>query len=350
MKDPQDILAAVQEIASQPDAYPEGRYLLEIVETAVNLIKDRPERGDLKMVNQAFRELREAFSVFQHYRRIRKVSVFGSARTPETAAEYHNARDFANRMTKSGWMVITGAGPGIMAAAQTGAGRSRSFGVNIRLPFEQRANKEIDNDPKLVLFKYFFTRKVVFVKETDAIALFPGGFGTHDEAFESITLVQTGKSQLLPIVCIDREDGSYWAEWRKYVETHLLGGGYIGEHDLNLVQVVNNIDDAADIIDRFYWSYHSARIVNGRMILRLKTPVEDELLQRLNDEFSDILTKGKIEHAECHRWEERDEPETVRLHRLGMWFDRRSFGRLRAMVDLLNDSAKGQPVSPTART
>ncbi len=337
--DAESLLKSVEEILSDRETYPEGKYLADFIETAVTFVKDRPERGDLRMLRQAFKELRYAFRVFAPYRRVRKVSVFGSARTPEGAKEYEDAHAFATMMTRLGWMVITGAGPGIMQAAQGGAGRSRSFGVNIRLPFEQRANPVIHDDPKLVTFKYFFTRKVVFVKETDAIALFPGGFGTHDEAFESMTLVQTGKTEPLPIVCVESEGGSYWQEWREYVERHLLGGGYISPEDLDLVELAHGVDEATAKIERFYRIYHSARFVRGKLVLRLQAPVADDVLDRINTEFVDILAEGRFERAECDPLEARDEPETAGLARLRFAFNRRSCGRLRQLVNLLNESA-----------
>jgi len=238
-------------------------------------------------------------------------------------------------MTRAEWMVITGAGGGIMEAAQGGAGRARSFGVNIRLPFEQKANNIIANDHKLINFKYFFTRKLNFVKQTDAIALFPGGFGTHDEGFESLTLVQTGKTDLLPIVFVDKPGGTYWSEWKKYVEDHLRDCGYVDPGDLDLFTVTDDLDVAVNTIQGFYKNYHSLRYIHGRLILRHQIAVSDEFVEKLNDEFSEIVTKGKIERCEVHA-EEENEPETHSLHRLALWFDRRNLSRLRNLIDVLN--------------
>lgn len=333
----EELLAAVREIASQPEAYPEARFVLDIISTGLKFTRDRPERGDLKMLTQAFKELRYGFKVFAPYRSVRKVAVFGSARTPKEEPAYEQAYAFANSMIKIGWMVVTGAGPGIMEAAQGGAGRAKSFGVNIRLPFESEANPVIADDPKLIHFKYFFTRKVVFVKETDAIALFPGGFGTLDEAYESLTLIQTGKSELLPLVFIDHEGSDYWQQWQHHNEKYLRDLGYIDPNDLSLFHLTDSIETATAIIRKFYSNYHSSRYLFERLVLRLHRPVTDALLDELNADFSDILKEGRFERVECHEYEAIDEPETSELHRLGFWFDRKSLGRLRLLVDRLND-------------
>ena len=336
------LLADLEEVIARTANLPEGGVILEMIENVLKLARDGTSRGDWKVLNQSLKELRYAFKVFAPYRRVRKVSIFGSARTPEDAPEYQQARAFANRMTRRGWMVITGAGSGIMEAAQGGAGRARSFGVNIRLPFEQKANTFIARDAKLVHFKYFFTRKLTFLKETDAIALFPGGFGTHDEGFEALTLVQTGKGSLIPIVFIDRPGGSYWREWKGYVEEHLRDRGYIDPDDMNLFHVTDDLDDAVGIIQGFYRNYHSSRFVNSRLILRLREPVSDEILDGLNTRYASILAEGRIERTEVLP-EEENEPETHHLYRVGLWFNRRSAGLLRRMIDELNAPATAAP-------
>lgn len=332
--DPTSILSDLEAFVRSDE--PESRVLLDMIHSMLKMMRDQPDRGDLKMLNQALKELRYAFKVFSPYRDVRKVSVFGSARTPPTAPEFEQATSFANRMAEGGWMVITGAGPGIMEAAQGGAGRARSFGVNIRLPFEQRANRVIDNDSKLVNFKYFFTRKLIFVKETDAIALFPGGFGTHDELFESLTLVQTGKSQPLPIVLIDCCGGSYWKDWEEYIQGHLRERKLVDEQDPSLFEVTEDLDRAVEIIQSFYRNYHSLRFVNDHLIMRLQHPISDEFLDELNCDFSDIVCAGKIERSEVLP-EEENEPETHALHRIGLRFNRRGYARLRQLIDRLNE-------------
>ncbi len=336
MYDLEKLLEDVREIVEQSGEGPEAHFLLDLISTGVKFVRDRPDQGDMKMLNTAFEELRHGFKVFAPYRSIRKVSVFGSARTSEEHQAYKDAHAFATAMTRIGWMVITGAGPGIMEAAQGGAGRDRSFGVNIRLPFEE-ANPVIRNDPKLVSFKHFFTRKVVFVKETDAIVLFPGGFGTHDEAFEALTLVQTGKSQLLPVVFIDSGGGDYWKEWRAYIEKHLCKGNYISPDDFDLFHRTDKFEDAIDIIVGFYRNYHSSNYDFDRLVIRVRNPVSDELLDRLNGEFADILTRGTIERIDGESREGERGSENEGLWRLGLCFDRRSIGRLRRMVDVIND-------------
>lgn len=333
--DPAALAADLQAFAQTSGSHPDLQLILEMIDTSLKCGRDGVARGDLKVLNQVLKELRHAFRVFAPYRRIRKVSIFGSARTPSTAEEYTQARAFANGMTRLGWMAITGAGGGIMEAAQGGAGRARSFGVNIRLPFEQKANPFIASDPKLINFKYFFTRKVMFVKETDAIALFPGGFGTHDEGFESLTLVQTGKSNLLPIVFVDRPGGNYWREWKRYVEDHLCKQGYIDPQDLSLFSVTDQVDEAVRIIESFYRNYHSSRYVNHRLVIRLHDPVSDALLESLNDTFGGIVSEGHIERCGVLP-EEENEPDTHDLHRIALWFNRRNVGRLRQMIDVLN--------------
>lgn len=232
-------------------------------------------------------------------------------------------------------MVITGAGPGIMRACNEGSGRDRSFGINIRLPFEQAANDIINDDPKLVNFKYFFTRKLMFVKEADAIALFPGGFGTHDEGFESLTLVQTGKSRPIPIVFIDAPGGTYWQTWQKYVERHLLDEGMISPADMRLFKVTDDLDEAVHEIEHFYRRYHSSRYVRDLLVIRLNEPLEAEVLQALNEEFADIVAEGRMRQTAALP-EEAGDPELASKPRLVFHFARRAFGRLRMLIDALN--------------
>ncbi len=336
VKDPQDLVAKLQELVENRESYPGSELFLQMFERVFRLVGDETYSADLKMLNHALLELRYAFKVFAPYRSVRKVSVFGSARTGKDRLEYKMANRFSNKVSNRGYMVITGAGPGIMEAAQGGAGRARSFGVNIRLPFESKANEVIENDPKLIHFKYFFTRKVCFLKETDAIVIFPGGFGTHDEAFESLTLVQTGKSHLVPIVFVDRPGGTYWSAWLDYVRTHLRDEGYIDGFDESLFHVTESVEDAVEVVDGFYRNYHSARYVRPLQVIRMNQPVTDSLLERLNREFSDIVVSGKIERLSAALEAEKDEPKTADLHRIAFRFDRKSYGRLRSLIDVLN--------------
>src|SRR5437763_345600 len=239
----------------------------QLKETADKLIRDQANRGDVKLLSTALKELRYAFKVFAPYRQRRKVTVFGSARLAADHPAYAQAVEFSRRMAEARFMVITGAASGIMEAGHVGAGRENSIGVNILLPFEQDANAVIAGDAKLMHLKYFFTRKLLFVKESDAIALFPGGFGTLDEGFEVLTLVQTGKSHLFPIVMVDSPGGGYWGPWQDYVKNVLLKQGMISPEDLALYKVTDSVDEAVDEITRFYRVYHSMRFVKDELVL-----------------------------------------------------------------------------------
>ena len=310
----------------------------EMLETCLKLLRDGARLGDVKLLNAALRELRYAFKVFAPYKDVRKVSVFGSARTKQEAPPSRAAFEFARRITDAGFMVITGAGGGIMHACQEGAGKEQSFGVNIRLPFEQEPNEIISNDPKLLTFRYFFTRKLMFIKEADAVALFPGGFGTHDEAYECLTLVQTGKTRPLPIVFIDAPRGTYWKTWKRYVEDHLLRQRLISPEDMSLFKVTSSVDEAVAEITGFYRVYHSARNVGRHLVIRLSHAIPDALLKMLEREFRDIIVSGGIEQRPALD-EEDDEPEIATLPRLVFHFDRTHFGRLRQLIDRLNAGA-----------
>jgi len=309
--------------------------IVEIIETALRLVRNTPDRGDLKILHTTLTEMRYAFQLFTPYRKVRKVSVFGSARTVLPQAIYDQASEFGQKIVAAGWMVITGAGDGIMRAVQQGAGRRNSFGINILLPFEQEVNEFIDHDPKLATFKYFFTRKLFFVKEADAIVLFPGGFGTHDEGFEVLTLLQTGKSEPMPLVMIDTPEGRYWTRWQEYVQKELRAAELISEEDTHLFCVVHRVDDAVDEITRFYRNYHSLRFVDDRLVLRLQRPLSPTRLAALNDQFADIIEREQIVALEALP-AEANEPDLHDLPRIAFYFNKRSFGRLRQMIDAIN--------------
>lgn len=312
------------------------RLIRSMVETALALGGDGVAVPDLKLVDAALAEIRDALNCFRPYGSSRKVTVFGSARTAPASEDYALARDFSARMAEHDFMVITGAGPGIMQAGNEGAGRDHSFGVNIKLPFEQSANPVIDGDPKLAEFKYFFTRKLFFLKESSAVAMFAGGFGTHDECFETLTLVQTGKSQLVPIVFLDVPKGTYWKTWHQYVQEHLLRKGLISPDDLALYKVTDDMDEAVHEITGFYRVYHSSRAIRGKLVIRTQQPVDDSVLQTLSDEFGDILGNTPIT-ARGPFVEESDEPHLADLPRLLLNFDLRRYGRLRMLIDRLNE-------------
>jgi hypothetical protein len=308
-------------------------YVRQIVVAAIRLLRDAPSRGDLKLTSAALKELVHAFRAFAPYEHVRKVAVFGSARTPVDHPDWRQAHAFAARIVRAGWMVITGAGQGIMGAAQGGAGREASFGVNIRLPFQQLANEVIAGDTKLINFRYFFTRKVVFVRQSHAIALFPGGFGTFDEGLETLTLLQTGKSELVPVVFVDSPGGSYWRDWLEFVKSHLLARDLIDPHDLSLFRVTDRVDEAVGEIVGFYRNYHSSRYVGDRLVIRATEPPRGDELEALNRDFADLLAGGAIEVSPPLPEEGGEAPH---LARVVLRFDRRKVGRLRELVDRLN--------------
>jgi uncharacterized protein (TIGR00730 family) len=316
-----------------------GGYNADLVEdiifNALKLMKDVEDRGDVRVIRTAISELRYAFRLFAPYADKRKVTIFGSARTLPSKQEYQHAVEFARKISQAGYMVITGAGPGIMQAGHEGAGLENSFGANIRLPWEQEANPVIHHDKKLVTFKYFFTRKLTFIRHSDAIVLYPGGFGTLDEGYEAITLMQTGKSRLMPLVLMDRPGGTYWKTWDKNVREHLLRAQLISPDDLHLYHITDDADEAVKIITRFYRNYHSQRYVKDVLIIRLRHAPSESALEGLNQDFGDIITGEKIHVIEATP-EEKDDNDVVDLPRIALGFDRRQYGRLRQLIEVLN--------------
>jgi len=304
-------------------------------QTIERLEADQTARGDLKLLSRTLRELRYAFKVFRPYRRRRKVTIFGSARTISTHPDYIAAESLARQMASHGWMIITGAGGGIMEAGNKGAGRESSMGLNIMLPFEQRANEYIDRDPKLVTLKYFFTRKLMFVKECSAVACAPGGFGTLDEMLETLTLLQTGKQTMMPVVLLDKPGGSYWYDLGQFFEKHLLETRLVSPSDPHLYKITDNVDEAANEILRFYRNYHSMRYIRNMLVFRMAHPITDERLEHINTNFADILVDGKFERTEALP-EEQSEEDIASLSRLIFHFDRRGLGRLRMLIDFIN--------------
>jgi hypothetical protein len=307
----------------------------DIIENALKLLADVKDSGDVRVIRTAVRELRYAFRLFAPYGQVRKVTIFGSSRTLPSRLEYQQAVEFGGKIAQAGFMVITGAGGGIMQAGHEGAGLEMSFGANIRLPWEQAVNPVIREDKKLVTFKYFFTRKLIFIRHSDAIALFPGGFGTMDEGYEALTLMQTGKSQLMPLVLIDRPGGTYWRTWDKHVREQLLGDLLISPDDLNLYQITDDTDQAVKLITRFYRNFHSSRFVKDLFVIRLKHPPTDTALEALNEDFADIVIGPEIKRIEAAP-EEIADGEFVDLPRIGFGFNRRDYGRLRQLIDALN--------------
>jgi len=308
---------------------PHAGFIRDILLTGLKLI-------DVKVINAALKEMRYTAKVFSPYRQVRKVTLFGSARVTQDQPTYRQAHRFAKAIADHGFMVITGAGGGIMEAGHLGAGPDRSFGVNIRLPFEQNANPVIADDPKLISYKYFFTRKLAFIKETDAVVCFPGGFGTHDEGNEALTLVQTGKSETLPIVMVDAPGGDYWRRWLDYVEGSLLADGMISEEDLALFRVTDDVDEAVEEVVRFYRRYHSQRFVGESLMLRVHGAVDHEARARLSAEFADILLGDKQIRRIDPPAEEEVEAEDD-FTRLLLLFNRANYGRLRQLIDRINE-------------
>jgi uncharacterized protein (TIGR00730 family) len=307
----------------------------DIIEQSLKMLSDVQDRGDANMVRTALRELRYAFRLFAPYAQYRKVTIFGSARTQPNKVEYQQAVALGREIADAGWMVITGAGPGIMQAGHEGATPEKSFGVNIRLPWEQNPNPVIEGDKKLITFRYFFTRKLIFIRHSDAIALFPGGFGTMDEGYEALTLMQTGKSQLMPLILVDKPGGTYWKTWDKNIREHLLRNGLISPDDLYLYQITDDVQQAVRWITRFYRNYQSMRFVKDLLVLRLRNPPSPSAIAALNDDFADIIAGEKI-HSIPTTPEEMEDTDHIELPRIAFSFDRRQYGRLRQLIDAVN--------------
>ncbi len=315
-----------------------------IKESADKLAQDQTSRGDLKILSRTLRELRYAFKVFSPYRGRRKATVFGSARTRPHEPAFEQAVAFGKAMAEQKWLVVTGAASGIMEAGHLGAGRENSMGLNIMLPFEQEANPVIAGDPKLVHMKYFFTRKLMFVKECDAVCLLPGGFGTLDEGLEVLTLLQTGKRDMVPVVFLEEPGGSFWADWHEFVKRRLLAGKLISPEDLSLYKLTDKVDEAVAEILQFYRVYHSMRYVRNKLVLRLQAAPSDELMAEINDSFHDILVEDEFRLS--GPLSEEDEPELAHLARLVMRFNRRNLGRLRQLIDRLNAANENELRKP----
>ncbi len=336
-KPPQDpeLKRRIQELIAFKGSGFNEENVADIIENALKLLADVRDTGDVKVIQTALRELRYAFKLFAPYAKARKVTIFGSARTQPTRLEYQQALEFGRKISEAGFMVITGAGGGIMQAGHEGAGPEKSFGANIRLPWEQTANPVIREDKKLVTFKYFFTRKLIFIRHSDAIVLFPGGFGTMDEGYEALTLMQTGKSQLMPLVLVDRPGGTYWKTWDKHVREHLLRDQLISPDDLNLYQITDDTDQAVKIITRFYRNFHSSRFVKDLFIVRLKHAPTDSAIEAMNEDYADIIVGAPIHRIEPTP-EEMADGDNTELPRIAFGFNRRDYGRLRQLYDVLN--------------
>lgn len=324
----------LDQLLTNLSAHPHRSFVQRALAVLLRIAESDTERLNWKILTASLEDLEQGFKRFYPYGHTRKIAIFGSARTSPEQAEYKMAVDFARCMTQSGFMVITGAGGGIMQAGNEGAGRDNSFGLNIRLPFEQGANSAIDGDDKLINFKYFFTRKLFFLKESDAIALFPGGFGTQDEAFETLTLCQTGKYGPVPLVLVDRPGGDYWHSWNDYICRQLKDQGLISPEDPSLYTITDRLDVACQTIKDFYRVFHSSRYVGKQFVIRLKLKLSAAAVEQLNQEFADILVQGEIKQSAALP-EEKD-LSIADLPRLIFYFNQKSLGRLYQLINTIN--------------
>ncbi|QLC74204.1 LOG family protein [Pseudomonas sp. LPB0260] len=332
-----DLTGKVEELTSlavPPDS-PNLSLYREMFITVVRMAQADRNRWDAKIMLQTLREMEHAFSTLEQFKRRRKVTVFGSARTPVDHPVYQLARELGATLARYDLMVVTGAGGGIMAAAHEGAGLENSLGFNITLPFEQGANATVEGSGHLLSFHFFFLRKLFFVKEADALVLCPGGFGTLDEALEVLTLIQTGKSPIVPVVLLDQPGGSYWEEHLAFIEKQVLGHGYILPSDLQLIRLVHSADEAAEEIARFYGNFHSSRWLKGLYVIRLNHPLGEAAMQQLNHDFRDLCKKGEFQQQQPSELEQ-DEPELSHLTRLAFAFNGRDHGRLRELLNFIN--------------
>ncbi|MCA9298638.1 MAG: LOG family protein [Phycisphaerales bacterium] len=323
--------ALIADVGGDPSSF-DGKLVRDLLIASLKLIPDGRDTGELKLMAAALKELRYAYRVFGQYPDPHLVTIFGSARTPADHPDYRAAVEFSRLMAATGWMVITGAGDGIMKAGHEGPGREASFGVAIRLPFETTANDVIAGDEKLIHFRYFFTRKLMFLSQAEAVVLFPGGFGTMDEGYETLTLIQTGKASMIPVVLLEGEGGTYWDEFVVFVRDTLLAKKMISEEDLNLMYHASTPEDAVEHVRRFYRNYHSSRYVRDDLVIRLKGRLKDEDVEALNEEFGVLVKKGRITQCGAYDAEE-DHRE---LHRLAFTHTKHKFGLVRKLIDRIN--------------
>lgn len=320
-----------------------------MLETVLAIDTEQVDRLEMKIADRALQEMTESWTVFNPYRGIPRITMFGSARTPSDDPDYLLAKEFGRRIAEEDWMIMTGAGPGIMEAGIEGAGREKSFGINIDLPFEASANAAILGDPKVIDFKYFFTRKLAFVKEAAAFVLCPGGFGTMDEGFELLTLMQTGKTFPAPVVLLDAPGSTYWSSWIDFIKAELLKGGLISPADLSLFHHTHDVEEAVAHVKKFYSCYHSIRFVGKRLVIRLWRSPSSAELETLTEEFSDIIVSGSIEAISATKSERRDD-DNVELDRIAFHFNRHGFARLQELIWRVNDLGDQQLHQPGVRS
>jgi uncharacterized protein (TIGR00730 family) len=334
-----DVLNEVKNIFTNGDDDLQSILHKEVIINALKCKRDELSTLDLKILSRALAEFRYASRVFRPYKGVRKVSIFGSARTPEDDPCYKMAVKFARMLADNDFMVITGAADGIMKAGNVGAGAKKSFGVNILLPFEQSPNEVILDDPKLITFKYFFTRKLFFLMEAHAVVLFPGGFGTNDEGFETLTLVQTGKAPPMPLILMDLPGGEYWKTWDEFVRKQMLGNGLISPDDTSIYRIYNTAEEAVDWVKFYYSTYHSMRQVRRKLVVRLEKELTDEHVEKLNESFADLIVKGRIEKTYAFP-EEANEPELLDKPRIAFNYNQHNAARLNQMFLQINEFGK----------
>lgn len=323
-----DLLESLGEDTSNRDI------IIRLINEVITIARSKKDRLDLKIMNSALAELNHAFDLFAPYRKIRKLTIFGSARTTPDEVSYQMAKELAGLTAADNWMIVTGGGPGIMAAGISGAGAHKAFGINISLPFE-KPFLEPGGGVKLLEMKYFFTRKLMLMKESDAFASLPGGFGTLDETFELLTLMQTGKAQLAPLVLVEPEGMGYWEALEQFLQSQASARGLISEEDLKLYRICHSVEEAKEEIVQFYANYHSLRWVGDDLILRLLRPPNEAMIDSINERFSSLCSTGKIEATSTHHVEISD-GDNIDLYRLHFKFNRRSYAGLRSLIDFVN--------------
>lgn len=332
-------MALINELVStthwEPDSL-EADLIRQMIQTSLNMTPGSCDTGQLKLMSRALKEMKYAYNIFNQYPGFRRISIFGSARTKEDHPDYAAARAFGAAMASENWMCITGAADGIMKAGLEGAKLSSSFGLSIRLPFETPTNSLIAGDPKMITFRYFFTRKLMFLSHSDAVAAFPGGFGTQDELFEVLTLMQTGKGSIIPVVLLEGEKG-YWEEWEKYMKEHLLARGWISPEDENFYYLAPSVQDAVEHIKKFYSRYHSSRYVRDILVIRLLSPLSEKHIGQLNEEFAGLIANGRIYSTGSFP----EEDDHLQYPRIAFEHNKKHFGTLRKLIDRINELSWG---------
>lgn len=310
----------------------ESDLIFQQIQNSLKMLAEGHDIGQLKLITRSLKEMRYAYRIFNAYGGARRISIFGSSRTPEDHPDYRLAKEFSALMVHEGWMCMTGAANGIMKAGHEGSKKESSFGLSIRLPFESTSNEIIEGDPKLIIFRYFFTRKLMFMSHSDALAAFPGGFGTMDELFEALTLLQTGKASIVPIVLLEGTPGQYWKHWERYILDYFLDNGWIGEEDVHFYYLAHSAEDAKQHVQKFYRRYHSSRYVKDQLVIRLHEPLHPDQLDLLNEKFSSLVQSGKMVLSNPFP----EENELLDLPRLSFHHTRRQFGKIRALIDQIN--------------